>query len=200
MTVKKKRILGIDPGLNHTGFGVIDAYADRCVFVSAGCIHIPAGDLCDRLACIYRELAKIIAETHPDCAACEIIFLNINARSTLLLGQARGAAISCAGVHGLNVAEYTPSVIKQSVVGTGRAAKAQVQMMVGKLLSLPQADLQPDAADALACAITRANAEKLSVVEQSAAARSPTGVVSLRSSKKRRNAWAAFVNERNLKK
>ena len=83
-TVTTHRILGIDPGLNHTGCGVIDAAGDKLTLVTAGCIHVPPGDLAERLAAIYRGLESVIAETHPTVAAAEIIFANINPRSTLL--------------------------------------------------------------------------------------------------------------------
>ena len=92
--MSKKRILGIDPGLNRTGFGVIDADGSRLTFVTAGCIHVPTGTLSERLGTIFRELSAVIAETNPDCAAAEQVFVNINPRSTLLLGQARGAALA----------------------------------------------------------------------------------------------------------
>jgi crossover junction endodeoxyribonuclease RuvC len=189
------RILGIDPGLNHTGFGVIDASANSFKLVTAGCIHVPRGELCDRLGHIYRELSAVIEETHPDCAAAEIIFLNINPRTTLLLGQARGAAITCAATHGLPVHEFTPSEIKLSVVGTGAAAKAQIQHMMKRLLNLAEVP-QSDAADALACAITCANAMKLKSLNESALPASRTGVRSLASRSHRRGAWEQFAKHR----
>ena len=83
--MSKKRILGIDPGLNRTGFGVIDVDGSRLTFVTAGCIHVPTGTLSERLGTIFRELSCVIAETNPDCAAAEQVFVNINPRSTLLL-------------------------------------------------------------------------------------------------------------------
>lgn len=163
------RILGIDPGLNHTGFGVIDAAGDKLTLVTAGCIHVEKGMLSKRLGIIHRELARIIEETQPAMASAEIVFVNVNPRSTLLLGQARGAALACAAVYGLEVAEYTPSEIKNAVVGTGRATKEQVQMMVQKLLGI-RGDLQADAADALACAVTCAHAVHLSQMTGESAA------------------------------
>ena len=189
------RILGIDPGLNHTGFGVIDAAANSFKLVTAGCIHVPRGELSTRLGHIYRELSAIIEETHPDCAAAEIIFLNINPRSTLLLGQARGAAITCAATHALQVHEFTPSEIKLSVVGTGAALKSQIQHMVMRLLNLAEVP-QSDAADALACAITCANAMKLKGIHESALPASRTGVRSLSSRAHRRGAWEQFAKHR----
>jgi crossover junction endodeoxyribonuclease RuvC len=110
-----------------------------------------------RLRVILTDLADLIAEHRPDEAAVEEVFVNVNPRSTLLLGQARGAAISAAVLAGLPVAEYTAMQIKQAVVGHGRAAKAQVQEMVRRLLALPGLP-STDAADALACAIAHAHA------------------------------------------
>lgn len=191
----KKRILGIDPGLNRTGFGVIDVQGQHLSFVTAGCIRVPTDTLAERLGFIFRELSSVIDETRPDCAAAEIVFVNINPRSTLLLGQARGAALACAAHHGLAVAEFTPSEIKNSVVGTGRATKPQVQMMIGTLLKL-SGDIQADAADALACAVTHAHAMQLSEVQALAAVPSRTGARILTSLKAKRNAWEQLVNNK----
>ena len=189
------RILGIDPGLNHTGFGVIEADGDRLSFVTAGCIHVPTGDLAQRLAVIYQNLSDVIHKTHPTVAAAEIIFLNINPRSTLLLGQARGAALTCAATHGLKVHEFTPSEIKQSVVGTGRAAKTQVQLMMQQLLKI-NGTLQADAADALACAVTCAHTLRLADVVRAGKVETRTGVLSMRSARSRRSAWTQLAAKR----
>lgn len=151
------RILGIDPGLRTTGFGVIDKAASRLVYVTSGCVRTPdEGSLPLRLKTILDGLREVIATHRPLQVAVEIVFVNVNPQSTLLLGQARGAAI-CASVDaGLPVAEYTALQVKQSVVGNGHAAKEQVQHMVRRLLALP-GDPGPDAADALACAICHAH-------------------------------------------
>jgi crossover junction endodeoxyribonuclease RuvC len=154
------RILGIDPGLNRTGFGVIDARGDRLRFVDAGVIRVPAGDLAARLGVILRELGAVITEHQPAMAVVEQVFVNVNPRSTLLLGQARGAALCAAVAAELPVHEYAALAIKQAVVGTGRATKEQVQMMIARLLSLAVAP-PPDAADALACAVCHAHARRL---------------------------------------
>ncbi len=191
----KQRILGIDPGLNRTGFGVIDAAGSRLTFVAAGCIRVPTGTLSERLGTIFNELSAVIDETRPDCAAAELVFVNINPRSTLLLGQARGAALACAAYRGLSVAEFTPSEIKNSVVGTGRATKQQVQMMVGSLLNLT-GDIQADAADALACAVTHAHAMRLKEVQSLAAVASRTGERIMTSRKARRSAWEQLVDSK----
>lgn len=189
------RILGIDPGLNHTGYGVIDVAGDRLSVVAHGCIHVPAGSLSERLGHIHRELAVVIARTRPTAAAAELVFVNINPRSTLLLGQARGTAIACAAVHGLSVQEFTPSEIKNSVVGTGRATKAQVQEMMRRLLGIT-GEIQSDAADALACAVTCAHAGKLKALHDAGAVPSKTGTRAMTSRKSRRNAWAQLVGQR----
>ena len=151
------RILGIDPGLNRTGFGVIDARGDRLSCVDAGVIRVPAGALAPRLGLILRELAALIDAYRPALAAVEQVFVNVNPRTTLLLGQARGAAVCALVQAGLPVAEYTALQIKQAVVGHGKAAKEQVGHMVMRLLQLPGAP-SADAADALACAICHAHA------------------------------------------
>ena len=151
------RILGIDPGLRITGFGIIEKAGSRLAYVASGCVKTPEdGSLPLRLKTILGGLREVIAEHRPQQIAVEIVFVNVNPQSTLLLGQARGAAI-CASVDaGLPVAEYTALQVKQSVVGNGKAAKEQVQHMVRRLLALP-ADPKADAADALACAIAHAH-------------------------------------------
>lgn len=151
------RILGIDPGLRITGFGVLDQSGQKLAYVTSGCIRTPQqGALSTRLKAILDGLAEVIAENHPEQIALEKVFVNANPQSTLLLGQARGTAI-CAGVmHGLPIAEYTALQVKQAVVGNGHAHKSQVQEMVRRLLRLGGTP-GPDAADALACAICHAH-------------------------------------------
>ena len=121
------RILGIDPGLNRTGYGVVEANGSKLAFVAAGVIRVPAGDLHERLGTILRALAEVIRDTQPHVATVEKVFVNVNPQSTLLLGQARGAAICAAVTEGLVVHEYAALRIKQAVVGFGRADKRQVQ-------------------------------------------------------------------------
>jgi crossover junction endodeoxyribonuclease RuvC len=150
------RILGIDPGLRVTGFGLIDRRGAALQYVASGCVRTPDGELPLRLKAILDGLAQVIAEHDPQQVAVEKVFVNINPESTLLLGQARGAAICAAVIRALPVAEYTALQVKQAVVGKGHAAKAQVQHMVRRLLALP-AEPGPDAADALACAICHAH-------------------------------------------
>ena len=149
-------ILGIDPGLRVTGFGVIRAEGSRLVYVTCGCIRASDGEMPDRLRVILRDLSEVIARHRPTEVAVEKVFVNVNPASTLLLGQARGAAISAAVLADLPVAEYTALQVKQAVVGHGKAAKEQVQEMVRRLLKLPGAP-STDAADALACAIAHAH-------------------------------------------
>ncbi len=150
------RILGIDPGLRVTGFGVIERAGNRLAYVSSGCVRSGAGELAARLKAILEGLNEVIALHRPGEVAIEKVFVNVNAQSTLALGQARGTAICAAVLAGLPVAEYTALQVKQSVVGKGHAAKDQVQHMVRRLLALP-GDPSPDAADALACAICHAH-------------------------------------------
>jgi crossover junction endodeoxyribonuclease RuvC len=150
------RILGIDPGLRVTGFGIIEQNGQKLAYVASGCIRSGGGELPGRLKVLLEGLQEVIAGYRPQCAAIEQVFVNVNPKSTLLLGQARGAAICAAVGSALPVAEYTALQIKQAVVGTGHARKEQVQAMVRRLLQLP-GDPSPDAADALACAICHAH-------------------------------------------
>lgn len=151
-----RRILGIDPGLRVTGFGLIVCSGARLHYVVSGCVRNTEGELPERLKNIVRDLGSVIIEHRPTEVAIEKVFVNVNPQSTLLLGQARGAAISAAVLAELPVAEYTALQIKQAVVGHGKAAKEQVQEMVRRLLSLSSAP-SADAADALACAICHAH-------------------------------------------
>jgi len=150
------RILGIDPGLRVTGFGVLDRRGNRLTYVTSGCIRTPDAELPERLKVILDGLNEVIAANRPQQVAVEKVFVNVNPQSTLLLGQARGTAICVAVMHGLAVAEYTALQVKQAVVGKGHARKEQVQDMVKRLLGLP-GHPSPDAADALACAICHAH-------------------------------------------
>lgn len=151
------RILGVDPGLRRTGFGVIDTSGSKLQYVSSGTIIVPSNaSLPERLQVILDNLRDVARETRPDVAALEIVFVNTNPQSTLLLGQARGAALCALADSGLAVHEYTALQIKKSVVGHGKAAKEQVQEMVKRLLFL-NATPKTDPADALACAICHAH-------------------------------------------
>ena len=151
------RILGIDPGLRATGFGVIEKSGSRLAYVASGCIRTDAAaSLPERLGTIHAGVCELVARYRPDQSVVEIVFVNVNPQSTLLLGQARGAAIAALVAGGIEVAEYTALQVKQAVVGNGKAAKEQVQHMVCRLLSLHDAP-SPYAADALACAVAHAH-------------------------------------------
>jgi crossover junction endodeoxyribonuclease RuvC len=150
------RILGIDPGLQVTGFGVLDKNGNRLAYVASGCVRSGRGELAARLKTLLEGLHEVIATHRPAEVAIEKVFVNVNPQSTLLLGQARGTAICAAVLAGLPVAEYTALQVKQAVVGKGHAKKDQVQQMVKRLLALPGIP-SPDAADALACAICHAH-------------------------------------------
>ncbi|MBX3600108.1 MAG: crossover junction endodeoxyribonuclease RuvC [Rubrivivax sp.] len=154
------RILGIDPGLQRTGFGVIESRGARLAYVASGVIstaEAPRGDLPQRLKIIFDGVREVVQRYAPDAAAAEIVFVNVNPQSTLLLGQARGAALTALVASGLPVAEYTALQMKKAVVGHGLANKAQIQEMVRRLLALA-APPGPDAADALGIAIAHAHA------------------------------------------
>ena len=156
------RILGIDPGLRTTGFGVVDVHGSELGYVASGTIstmHIEKDQLPARLKVLYDGIREVMARYQPDAASVEIVFVNVNPQSTLLLGQARGAAVTALVSCELPVAEYTALQMKQAVVGYGRADKTQVQAMVRRLLALPGLP-GPDAADALGLAITHAHAAK----------------------------------------
>jgi len=150
------RILGIDPGLRVTGFGIVDKAGGKLRYVTSGCIKSASGELPLRLKAILDGLAEVIGDNAPVQVAIEKVFVNVNPQSTLLLGQARGTAICAAVMHNLPVSEYTALQVKQAVVGNGHAKKEQVQEMVKRLLKLA-GDPNPDAADALACAICHAH-------------------------------------------
>jgi crossover junction endodeoxyribonuclease RuvC len=150
-------ILGIDPGLRTTGFGVIDKQGNKLRYIASGTIKtVSNADLPARLKVILQGITEIVGTYRPDCAAIEKVFVNVNPQSTLLLGQARGAAICALVGTDLAVAEYTALQVKQAVVGHGKAAKQQVQDMVSRLLVLPGLP-GTDAADALGVAICHAN-------------------------------------------
>jgi len=156
------RILGIDPGLRTTGFGVIDVEGQDLTYVASGTIstmHIAKGPLPARLKVLFDGICEVVTRYEPDAASVEIVFVNVNPQSTLLLGQARGAAVTALVFRDLPVAEYTALQMKQAVVGYGRADKTQIQEMVRRLLALPGLP-GPDAADALGLAITHAHAAK----------------------------------------
>jgi crossover junction endodeoxyribonuclease RuvC len=150
-------ILGLDPGLGTTGWGLIEADGNRLRHIDNGQLKTDSSaELPRRLAHLADQLEALLAEHRPDSAAVEEVFVNKNPQSTLKLGQARGVVLMCAARVGLDVGEYAPRLVKKAVVGTGGAEKAQVHAMVARLL--PGAKIAgPDAADALAIAITHAH-------------------------------------------
>ncbi|XSG83437.1 MAG: crossover junction endodeoxyribonuclease RuvC [Methyloligella sp. ZOD6] len=151
------RIIGIDPGLRCTGWGLIESDGPRLVYVASGSLVSDAGEtLSVRLRQIFDSLSEVLNRLSPDEAAVEETFVNRDGRATLKLGQARGIAMLAPALLGLEVAEYAPNAVKKSVVGTGHADKAQIHAMVGHLLPRCNPDTE-HAADALAIAITHAH-------------------------------------------
>ena len=163
------RILGIDPGLATTGFGVIDVEGQALRYVASGTVHTreaDIGDLPGRIKLIFEGVREVMATYQPSCASIEIVFVNVNPQSTLLLGQARGAALAALVTGGLGVTEYTALQMKKAIVGSGHARKEQVQEMVMRLLQLPGRPSQ-DASDALGLAVTHAHAARsFAAIEQ----------------------------------
>jgi crossover junction endodeoxyribonuclease RuvC len=151
------RLLGLDPGLRHTGWGIIDVEGSHLRYVADGAIHPKAElGLPERLVHLHHALAKVIADHRPAEAAVEETFVSQNAASTLKLGMARGVVVLVPALASLPVSEYPANLIKKSVVGVGHATKDQVQMMVRRLLPGCRLDSE-DSADALAVAICHAH-------------------------------------------
>ena len=151
------RILGIDPGLRCTGWGLIESDGNRLIYVACGAVETnERAELCERLVSIHAGLRKVIEQFSPDEAAIEHTFVNTNASATLKLGQARGVAMLVPAQAGLSVAEYAPNLVKKSIVGAGHGDKAQIRMMIGVLLPKAEPESE-DAADALAIAVTHAH-------------------------------------------
>ena len=151
------RILGIDPGLHRTGWGLVACEGNRLTYVACGVVETDGkAALAERLVTIHDGLNRIVAEFRPDEAAVEATFVNRDAVATLKLGQARGIALLVPARAGVPVSEYAPNLVKKTIVGAGHGEKAQIRMMIGVLL--PRADPQSeDAADALAIAVTHAH-------------------------------------------
>ena len=148
------RILGIDPGIRCTGYGLISIDSGQPHLVDYGTIKPPpAATMGERLAVIYDDLDQLIDLTHPDEFAIEEAFHGVNARSALILGQSRGAALVCAAHHHLPIGQYAPRRVKIATTGSGRATKEQVQYMVQRILGIDQPPTPLDASDALAVAI-----------------------------------------------
>lgn len=150
------RVIGIDPGLRHMGWGVIDTDGPKISHVANGVCHSGTGDLADRLLTLYTQLTAVIQEYRPEAAAVENTFVNKDAAGTLKLGQARGIAMLVPAQAGLQVGEYAPNAVKKAVVGVGHADKKQIDHMIR--MQLPGVEIAgPDAADALAIAICHAH-------------------------------------------
>ncbi len=167
------RILGIDPGLQIAGFGVVDVDGQQLRYVASGTIKTSAsdrGNLPARLKVLFDGVSEVIARYEPSVASVEIVFVNVNPQATLLLGQARGACITALVSGKLPVTEYTALQMKKAVAGYGKAGKAEVQEMVMRLLRLPGLPGK-DAADALGLAITHAHAGRSAAILAAAAAR-----------------------------
>ena len=158
--IARVRLLGIDPGLRVTGYGVIDKIGQQLTYVASGVVRTDTGELPGRIKIIFDGVSEVLAQFRPDASAIEKVFVNVNPQSTLLLGQARGAAICAAVAAGLPVREHTALQVKQAVVGYGKASKEQVQMMVQRLLGLAAVP-SADAADALACAVCDLHADSM---------------------------------------
>ena len=158
------KLLGIDPGLRNTGWGVIETDGNRLVYAGDGVVTSdPSLSLAERLVQLHDGLLTVIERFQPKEAAVEETFVNVNPSSTLKLGQARGIALFVPSKSGLRVSEYSPNLIKKSLVGSGHASKEQVQMMINTLL--PGCDFQTaDSADALAIAICHAHHRKSSKI------------------------------------
>ena len=153
-------IMGIDPGLRHTGWGIVDFTNNQFRHIANGTLNISEkGTLPERLAEIHKRLREVLEQYKPEEVAVEEVFVNVNPSSTLKLGQARGVAILTPSLLGISVFEYSPNLIKKSVVGIGHATKEQIQMMVGVLLNKPKIDSE-HSGDALAMAICHAHNRK----------------------------------------
>jgi crossover junction endodeoxyribonuclease RuvC len=154
MAKKERIILGIDPGLANTGWGIVQQSASRLTCVAYGCVATTKNEeLSRRLAKIHEQIDAVITKFHPECLGIETVWFGQNITAAFGTGQARGAALVACAQHGLSVGEFTPRQIKMAVVGTGAAEKAQVQYMVKKLLSLDHEPKPDHASDALAAAI-----------------------------------------------
>lgn len=170
------RILGIDPGLQIAGFGVVDVDGQNLRYVASGTIkttHLDRADLPARLKVLFDGVREVVQRYQPTSSSVEIVFVNVNPQATLLLGQARGACITALVSCDLPVAEYTALQLKKAIAGYGKAGKAEVQQMVMRLLKLPALPGK-DAADALGLAITHAHAGRSNAILAAATALKPT--------------------------
>jgi crossover junction endodeoxyribonuclease RuvC len=159
-----QRVLGIDPGSETTGFGIVERSGAQLVHVAHGTIRLPrSGSLALRLDRLHTTVREIVERHRPDVASIEQVFVAASPRSALVLGQARGAVLAALGASGVGVVEYAPASIKLAVAGSGRAGKEQIQRVVARLLGLASWPV-PDAADALAAALCHAQAGRLELL------------------------------------
>jgi crossover junction endodeoxyribonuclease RuvC len=156
----KRRILGIDPGSRHTGFGVLDFDHERATYVASGTVNSLDGEFPDRLKQIFVSVREIVEQYRPDIVAIESVFMAKNASSALKLGHARSAALCATFAFDVEIFEYAPREIKQAIVGTGSATKEQVQHMIVSLLQLEGVPA-PDASDALAAALCHGHQHRI---------------------------------------
>ena len=154
------RVLGIDPGSQITGLGIVDAQSSQLTHVFSESLKLPKAELSERLAKIYQRVHDVIQQYQPDVIALEKVFIAKNPQSALVLGHARGAAMVAAVNSGITTTEYSATEIKKTIVGRGRADKAQIQHMVRVLLGLRVAP-DVDASDALACAICHVHQQQI---------------------------------------
>jgi crossover junction endodeoxyribonuclease RuvC len=167
------RIIGIDPGLRRTGWGVIESAGTRLSYVACGTVTSDATEaLCQRLAALFAGLDAVLARWQPHEAAVEETFVNRDAHATLKLGQARGIALLVPARAGLLVAEYAPNLVKKTVTGSGHAEKVQIRTMIGYLLPRASPD-SDDAADALAIAIAHAHHRQAAALKRAVLASDP---------------------------
>lgn len=162
------RVLGLDPGLTTAGYGIVERTGGIVRAVAYGAIRTPRGPVPGRLAMLYERLEDLIATHTPDAVAVERVIFDANARTAMYVGQAAGVALLAAARSGCEVAEYTPSEVKLSITGDGRADKARVQTMIARLLQLTEIPKPPDAADALGVAVTHVHARKIRGIQNSA--------------------------------
>jgi crossover junction endodeoxyribonuclease RuvC len=155
-------VLGIDPGVANTGYGVVAQHGGRLMALDGGVVETAAGrDAGARLATVFERVGELMDEYRPDALALEDVYFGANVRSAFAVGQARGVVMLAAGRRGIACSSYTPQQVKGAVCGNGRAPKDQVQRMVQTLLALPELPRPDHAADALAVAICHANAAPL---------------------------------------
>lgn len=180
------RVIGIDPGLQIAGFGVVDIHGHELSYVASGTIkttHMDKGNLPARLKVLFDGVREVVERYQPDIASVEIVFVNANPQATLLLGQARGACVTALVSSDLAVAEYTALQLKKAVAGYGKAGKAEMQQMVMRLLKLPALPGK-DAADALGLAITHAHAGRGMALLAAATQLSPTSAASYKAGRR----------------